>query len=237
MQVELKSLAQSLEAQMRRSEIIAHNLANANSPGFKRDVLFIELLNTKEGAGAKVQAQTDFSHGNIHQTDNPLDLALATKGFFVIEKDGEEVYTRDGHFMLDAEGFLVTSTGGKVLGNQGWINLLVEQNKVGKITVNQQGEIFVDEHLVDRLQIVDFENYQALSKTSGNSFRSTPDNPPVDAKETVVLQGKLEQSNVGVVDEMIDLINVERQFESGQKLIKTIDHNLDKTVNTVGRFR
>jgi flagellar basal body rod protein FlgG len=237
MQIELKLMTKNLEAQVRRSEIIANNLANANSPGFKRDTLFIELLDTQQGATAKIETQTDFSHGNIRQTDNPFDLALSKQGFFVIEKDGEELYTRNGRFMLDEEGFLSTSTGEKLLGQQGWINLLIEGQQVGKVTINQLGEIFVDEQLVDQLRVVDFDNYQMLSKASGNAFRTDPANPPLPAEEAVVLQGRIEESNVSVIDEMIGLIGVERQFESGQKLIKTLDHNLEKVVNVVGRFR
>ncbi len=237
MNIELKTLKESMQAQVTRSEVLANNLANINSTGYKRDAVFLEVLNQKKGSRTNIQSRIDFSQGNIRETNNPLDLAISGKGFFVVDQDGEEIYTRNGRFNVDEEGFLITTGGQKVLGSRGWINLTTEKEYTGQITINQVGEIYSGKQLIDRLRIVDFPDYQELKKIAGNAFRTPPANTPVEVQKPTVLQGRLEESNVQAADEMITMIEVERQFESYQKVIKILDHAWDKTVNNIGRFR
>lgn len=237
MNVELKAIEESMQAQLKRNEVMANNLANINAIGFKRDVVFLDVLQRQRNPEMRVITQVDFTQGNIRQTDNPLDVALSGKGFIVVERDGEEIYTRNGHFSIDNEGFLVTSSGEKVVGYNGLVNLSVDGEKIGQVSINQRGEIIVDQEYVNRLRIVDFEDYEMLKKTTGNAFVTTPNNPPEDVENPVVLQGRLEDSNVRAVDEMVDMIEVQRQFESSQRIIKAMDRIMNKTVNNVGRFR
>ncbi len=235
MDVNLEKLKGTMIAQLRKNDIVANNLANINITGYKKDVVFLEVL--KDETNPKVNIQTDFSQGSLKQTDNPLDLAISGPGFFTIETDQGEAYTRDGHFTVDEQGVLRTSGGNAVLGQGGWINLFTDETKAGEVNVTRLGDIYVNDTLIDTLRITDFEDYSGLRKIGENLFRVSPDVGFRSVEEPNVLQGNLEESNVSAVQEMVNLIEIQRQFESSQRIVKTIDRALGRAVNQVSRFR
>jgi len=237
MNIQLNELKSVLNAQLRKNDVIANNLANMNSTGFKRDVMFFDVIQQKTGNTTQLNLETDFSQGPIEQTDNPLDLAISGKGFFVIEGERGQAITRNGHFSVDSEGYLITSSKNYLLGEGGRINLSLNGQDVRNIQINNEGEIYADEQYLDRLRIVDLENHDSLKKIQDNAFIMPPFKSVHEVENPVILQGHLEGSNVNAVDEMIALIEVERQFESIQKVIHNHDETMQKTVNTVGRFR
>lgn len=232
-EISIISLKNKMVAQTHKSRVIANNLANINTTGFKKDEMFFNVLEQT----TQMKVETDFSQGALIETSNPLDFALSGRGFFVIETDEGEAYTRNGHFMSGSDGILRTSDGKPVLGNRGLIDISLDGEQTGKFTVSAKGEIFIDDEFIDTLKIMDFDNLSGLKKSGkdllvedGNALGGVADNP-------TIFQGKLEESNVNPANEMINLIELHRQYESSQKSLKAIDDALKKAATQVSQYR
>ncbi|MEJ2049387.1 MAG: flagellar hook basal-body protein [Calditrichota bacterium] len=150
----------SMVGRMRQLEITANNLANVNTPGFKRNLYFNNILedllsrdvNQSEFNSSlrlEERERTDFSQGILHKTDNPLDLAFNGDGYFVVQTDQGLAYSRNGNFTRDANGYLVTNNGDYVLGEGGPIQL-----PDGQVEVSKAGFVMVDGQLIDRFRVV-----------------------------------------------------------------------------------
>lgn len=246
----------SMLALNKKMDVIANNLANVSTNGYKRDTVamegFPELLakrlhdNTDGLAGGVPVGDLSFSHdvgevytyfrsGSLVQTDQNLDFSIRDEGnaFFSIAvpvgDEFTEMYTRDGSFILNADGQLVTKQGYFVLGERGVIQLNGDQ-----FTVLKDGTIVQDGETVDRLLIRQFENPETLRKNGQNLLSPTNETAQTDFTGQV-LQNCLEQSNVEVVREMVDMITVMRSYEANQRIITAMDGTLEKAVNEVGR--
>lgn len=237
-----------MTVQMAKSDIIANNLANADTTGFKRDVHTVKsfkevLLDRIEarpyyargigylGSGASSGPMTvDFGFGAIHMTENPLDFAIEGDGFFVIETPSGVSLTRDGSFALNGLGELVTKDGYRVLGDNGAIQILQ-----GELTVGRNGEVFVDGVKVGKLVVWSVDDKIALSKQGTNLYRISSDVSTREIDNPHIMQGCLERSNVSVVREMLEMIVGMRNFEACQRILHSYDATLDKCVNEVGR--
>jgi flagellar basal-body rod protein FlgG len=237
MEINLPKLKQALIGQNERNSIISNNLANLNTIGFKRDVLFSEALNDEIENEIKLIQETDFGQGQLKETNNDLDLAISGNGFFTVETQNGLGYTRDGHFKMDAEGVLRSSSGDPVLGINGWIALIRDGLPAKEVIFAENGEVFVDGEYYDQLLISDFESYETLQKSGHNLFNAGENTLVYEVEEARIKQGFLEESNVNPAQEMIDLIEVQRQFESVQKMVRTLDDTFRLAVNQVGRFR
>jgi len=238
MDIRFDELKETLKSQERKLDVISNNLSNINSTGFKRELVFIGLLRDKGKDLVSMKIVPDFREGPLEKTDNPLDFAISGRGLFaVIKSDGEERYTRNGHFKVDAEGFLVTPTGEKVLGKSGPINVSIDGLKPGKVEVSPFGRIYVDSEYIDDFKIVDFEDYSVLRKDREGFYYAGNRSGLREVEEPHIIQGTLEASNVNPVDEMIEMITLHRHFESTQKAIKALDEQLRKTVNDVGKYK
>lgn len=245
-----------LMQQQNRLDVITNNLANSSTTGYKKEgattVAFDEVLavKIKDGSeaylnrgighmsmGAKIgETYTDYGQGAFRVTDQPYDIALDGDGFFSISftnKAGETStkYTRDGSFTLTREGYLVTKDGDFVLGNNGPIQL----NTILETRIDELGNIYQNGNLVDRLNIVDFADYNYLSKYGENMY-DLVEGGTIQEANCRVEQGVLEMSNMNIVSEMVDMIAITRNFETNQKMIQSIDETLDKTVNQVGKI-
>lgn len=242
--------------QQKRMEVVTNNLANSDTNGYKKEgatsVSFSDVyaskikdeseffLNRRIGTmnmGAKIgETYTNFDEGPIEVTDNDYDFALDGKGFFQISytnKAGETStkYTRDGSFTLTREGYLVTDDGDFVLGENGPIQLDVNY----ETSVDSLGNIYQNSQRVDQFALVDFADYNYLSHY-GENFYDMVEGGIVQPAECKVVQGVLEASNINVVEEMVSMIQIQRNYESNQKVIQSIDETLDKAVNQVGRL-
>ena len=231
-----------------RMDNISNNLANADAIGFKRDrVSFQDLLHDFKSAGSQrgtrekanggmdpalVQVRTDFGQGNIRSTGNSLDFALQGRGFFKIQTSEGIEYTRKGNFQLDSEGFLATQTNDRVLGKRGPIRI-----EGDGIRANSEGVITVDGSEVDQFDIIDFANYGNLSKKGLARFQQGYASEEIAVVETEVEQGYVELSNVNVVQEMVQMIDCLRAFESYQKSVQILDGVNNKVINEVSRIR
>jgi flagellar basal-body rod protein FlgF len=225
----------------RELEMVSHNLANASTKGFKR-----ELFNNWQVAPA---AQTptgdaegpfyvdvvsrDLGQGALHETGNETDLALQGSGFFKIQTPRGLRYTRDGGFSLNADYQLVTAEGHLVMGKNGPLSLDARDKKFG---FDQEGGIHMDKNLSDQILVVDFPNPQGLLPEGHNLFVPGPQaGEEADAVNTQVLQGSIEISNVDLVTESVALIDLNRRYESYLKLLETFVTADRKVVEEIGQ--
>lgn len=242
--------------QQYRLDTITNNLANSDTTGYKsegatsksfKEMLMVKVKDSSEGyirrgvgnmsLGVKIgENYTDYSQGSFRETGNTYDLAIEGNGFFSIaftNKRGEEsiMYTRDGSFTIDVEGALRTKDGDYVQGEGG--NIYIPTN-ASDVKVNALGQIYADDEYVDTIKMVDFEDYNYLEKYGENMYKAVD-----GASETgftgKVNQGYLEASNVNVVSQMVEMITITRAYESNQKIVRSMDSMLEKSVNEVGK--
>lgn len=242
--------------QQNRMDILANNMANSATVGFKKegataeafhDVLAYKIKDTSEGGyakrigtmnlGVKIgESYTDYSQGSFRVTDQPFDLAISGNGFFACEytnKSGEKSikYTRDGNFHLSSDGTLMTKDGDYVLDNRG---NHIRLNPNANISIDQSGLILQDNVAVTTVRIADFVDYNYLEHFGENYFQPV-EGATTKIADAKVFSGYLEQSNVTVVSEMVELITVSRNYESNQKVLQTIDSTLEIAVNQLGK--
>ncbi len=248
-----------LRNEEKRMDVITNNMANANTTGFKKievtsesfasqlavrindDVIGPDLIRGVGDVtlGVKIgETYFDMSQGSFKETGSQYNFALSGRGFFTIsttDKAGDTHirYTRDGDFTVTKEGYLVTKDGDFVLGDGG-NPIQIPGANTAKISVNELGEIYVDENYISTFQLVDFESYDALSSYGENMYEPVEGAVPIDAEATVT-QGYLEMSNINMVTEMVDMIAVTRAYETNQKVVQTLDDMLNKAVNDIGR--
>lgn len=251
--------------EMKRLDILANNLANADTTAYKKEGTtsrtFADEMSyrIKDSSNMNIpkklgditygvhlgQVYTDYSTGNFKVTDNATDLAIEGNGFFAVsftDKQGNTSvkYTRDGSFTVNKEGYLVTKDGDYVLNTTGAMNGDPSQNNYvrvdpnAKITINKLGYVIQNDQIVGTVGLVDVDNYDYLEKYGENLYNLLPGGNTI-ATDANVEQGTLETSNVNVVNEMVNMITIQRAYEAGQKVITSIDSTLDRAVNNVGK--
>jgi flagellar basal-body rod protein FlgF len=220
--------ASGIRARIESLDMLANNIANAASPGFKADREFYGLYQSAEAAdspgGTNPSVQpvierqwTDFAQGSLSPTGNSLDLALNGKGFFVAKSAAGSVFTRDGSFRLSTKGELQTADGYAVQGLDGK-PILLDGSK--PVDIGPDGAVRQEGQDISRLAIVDFSNPSALGKRGNNYFESDLSAmPPIPATQAKVYQGNLESANSQPAESAVRLINVMRQFETLQKAL------------------
>ena len=252
---------------MKRLDVLANNLANADTTGYKKegttsrtfaDEMSLRLKDSSNAYMPKKlgditygvhlgQVYTDYSTGSFKVTDNTTDFAIDGNGFFAIaftDKQGNTSvkYTRDGSFTVNTEGYLVTKDGDYVLNATGAMNgdpsrnnfIQVDPNET--VTVNKMGYVIQNDQVVGTLGVVDVDNYDYLEKYGENMYNLLDGGNRI-ATDAKVEQGVLETSNVNVVNEMVNMITIQRAYEANQKVITSIDSTLDRAVNNVGRVQ
>ncbi len=236
--------------QQMRLEVLSNNLANVNTVGFKEDRAIFKIPETPESNKNSKQGLsedkkkitlsslqqfgtlTDFSQGKLKITSNPMDLALEGKGFFCIQTPGGVQYTRNGNFTLNSSGNLVTEEGYAVLSDSGEITINSDN-----FTVDLEGKISVDGNDIATLKIVDFPSPYNLKKAGNTSFiPANSDIKEIKAEGIKVNQGANEMSNISAIKLMTEMIEVQRAFESYQKVIQSIDTVTSQAVNEVGKL-
>ena len=211
-----------------RFDAISNNIANVNTNGFKKDVISFE--HSPFAYALAQTSSTDFSGGNIIQTGNPLDVALDASAFFKIETGQGERYTQNGAFTLDAQGYLVTGKGERVMGENGPVEI-----GDGVVSISENGEVFVDGQTVDRLAVVGFNRPEDLKKEGNSTYSNTGgDNNVIQPQGIRVKQGFLEKSNVDPTQEMVKMIEMFRCYESSQQVIQTMGEMTDKMITGFG---
>lgn len=226
--------ARGLNERMQNLEIVANNLANINTTGYKREVPFSEILN--QAGNPVIQHVTDFSQGSLVQTSNPLDLAISGTGFFVVQTKYGDQLTRNGNFQISGDGYIVDQQGNMLLGKNGPINVMsYSTDKNQKITVTGDGELKIGNNLVDSLIIgKPWEQGQAV-RGSGVDFTTGPAGfQLVNEKDFQIRQGYLEESNVNPVKELEEMIQLNTEYGSAQTVVNSLDQSLDEA-NQIGQ--
>lgn len=244
--------------QEHRMDVLTNNLANAATNGYKKEgttsqsfdsVLAFKIKDATEAyhlakkigvnnLGVKIgEGYTDFSQGSLKTTSNTYDLALTDAGFFAVEftnKAGETSvkYTRDGNFTLTADGNLVTQDGDAVLDTNG---KPIKIDTLAETQINNAGQIIQDGRIVATIQVTDFEDYDYLERYGENYYQPV-EGAKEKESEARVYSGYLETSNISVVTEMVNMITVQRAYESNQKVITTYDGTLDIAANQLGKL-
>jgi len=241
---------------MQRMDIVTNNMANVNTTAYKRDHVvshafsseFMYRLNDpgirlfdknwlvgQVNPGVFVDdVFTAFTQGPMQQTGNSLDLAIFGQGFFVVNVNGEELFTRDGAFTL-VHGMLVTNCGGRVQGLEGDITL-----PNGYIAIDERGRIFVNDEHVDTLRMTAFSSddrvtgLHSLRKMENNFYRVSDDSVQIPFAGTLQ-QGFLEGSNVNIVSEMVQMITLSRAYETNARMVTIQDNTLQHAVNDIAR--
>ncbi|MFC1747020.1 flagellar hook-basal body protein [Candidatus Neomarinimicrobiota bacterium] len=214
-----------------QTDVTANNLANINTTGFKRDDSFTDWFMEAVELGS-AQRYTTFAQGTLRTTDNPLDLALTSQGFFTLETPSGIAFTRNGHFSVSEDGFIITGQGYRVLGERGPLSVTGVDGAMGDLEIAINGEIYVDGIPNGFLDIANIVDLRTLEKVGGNLYRMTDDAlvTRLSPEQIHVQQGMLEGSNVDPVSEMIDLIDYQRQFESTQRVVRAMDSLLGRAV-------
>lgn len=259
----LYSAASGMTAQQTNVDNIAHNLANANTTGYKvrraqfQDLLYQTLVQPGAAAGQQTVVPTGlqlglgtrtvsneivFSQGDFSTTNNPLDLVIQGKGFFQVRRpSGELAYTRCGAFHLDRDGNLVTAEGDPL---EPQITLPPDAQQ---ISIGQDGTVSFTQpnqtasQQAGQIQLANFPNPAGLNSLGGNLYTPTDASgdptvgmPGGQEGMGTVLQGYLEQSNVSVVEEFINLIVAQRGYEANSKVVQAAD-NMYQQVNNLAR--
>ncbi|MEC9490341.1 MAG: flagellar hook-basal body protein [Halanaerobiales bacterium] len=246
----LYTAAASMKALERKSDITANNLANSDTKGFKKTGTITEsfpevLLNRigEAGAGAEIgeissgsriqRSFKDLSQGDLQQTGNPLDLALQGDGYFVVEAEAGIRYIRNGNFVLNADSEIVSQSGEALLDTEGErIQLIPGEDFI----ISESGEIRFNNGLQGaQIDIVSFADPAELLQVGDNLYQPEEGAAEPLESDARIAQGFLENSNVEIVKEMVNMIKTNRQYESNQKVISSIDQSLDKVINEVGR--
>jgi flagellar basal-body rod protein FlgF len=219
--------ASGMRSSMQSLDLLANNIANASTSGFKGDSEFHTVF-TSEAAEADspdlpvtlpmIQRRwTDFSQGLLEPTNNPLDLGLSGKGFFVVKGPSGPLYTRNGNFRMAPDGTLVTSDGYPLLEQGG--QALKATDPARPVQVSMDGSVHQNGQALGQVHLVDFKDPSMLFKQGNNYYQNGSSEAPVDATEAQIYQGKVEASNVSAAHGAVRLVNVTRQFEMMQKAI------------------
>ena len=242
--------------EQKRLDIIANNLANSATVGYKEEnvtnqsfdrMLTIKIRDVSEAyndrpiggmnLGVKLgEVYTSHTQGSLRQTNKTYDMALEGKGFFtmsVTDRAGNESikYTRNGNFTMTKDGHIVDADGNHLMGEGG--ELLIPAD-AAEVIIDETGAVFADGAYVDSFLITDFEDYNYLIK-SGDTMYQTVEGANQIPGTATVRQGFTEQSNVNVVAEMVEMITITRAYEANQKVIQSVDRTLDLAANSIGK--
>jgi flagellar basal-body rod protein FlgF len=233
-----------LRAQVDALDLLANNLANLNTAGFKEEMAYFSLLNQSAEASAnagdlgatinssiKTQGAVNAADGSQSRTNRDLDVAIEGNGFLVVQTPRGTRYTRNGSLMLNAKGVLVASEGSPILGASGRPITLGR----GAININAEGAVALDGREIDRLKIVSFEDPAKLTR-EGNSLlllQNGKDQEKISGAK--IKSGYLEQSNVNAVSSIVRMVGIMRQFEAIQKTVNVMNDMNSKSIEKLGR--
>ncbi|MFC3070763.1 flagellar basal-body rod protein FlgF [Phenylobacterium soli] len=240
------SLYVGLSKQMvlqRQLDIIANNIANADTSGFKVEALAVaedpQAPAFTLGGPAPVKfvmpngVIRDFGQGSLRKTDAALDVAIEGQGFFKVQTPAGERYTRDGRFRTDEAGRLVTQGGSPVLDDGGGeISLSAEK---GQVTISTDGTISQGAERIGKLGVYTFANLSTLEKTGDNLLQNTSNQPATAATDAKLRQGMLEGSNVNPILEITRMIEVSRAYEQMAKMMDSQGDLSTQAIQQLGK--
>jgi flagellar basal body rod protein FlgG len=223
----IAAAASALRYYERRQEIVANNLANANTDGFKAERVFARLIDEAHPAP---DTATDFRRGTFKETGSPLDIASDSDGYFVVSTPQGERLSRGGTMQLAPDGTLTDLSGHPLLGEKGPITL-----GPGTVTIDRDGVVAVDGQAIDRLRMETVPAGTELQHDAGTLFVPGGARQAVAIGDRAVKQGFLEESNVNTISTMVDMISVQRAYANAAKALTTLDGIRGTISNDLGR--
>lgn len=244
---------QSMQNDMKRVDLVGNNLANATTPGYKREMLlerpFVEMMEQAgnmtaasyggEWQGIATQIVTDKRAGMLKATGQKLDVALGGEGYFQVETKDGLAYTRQGGFQLDARGRLVNAQGNAVMGKTGEIYLktsnpvIDESGNIRDGNAENHGTVMSDQILA-QIKVVNFKEVKGLHKIGDGLVIAKENAEYTDVINPMIKQGHIENSNISSVEEMVQLMQTMRHFESMQKITQGYDEMLGTAIRKLG---
>lgn len=221
--------ASALRYWERRQEIVANNLANADTDGFRAQRTFARALGD---AVPVAQTAMDTRAGSLQQTGNPLDVALGGDGFLVVDTAQGERFTRNGSFRLDDSNRLVDQSGNAVLGEGGPITLPQDP---GTVTIDGAGAVMVDGKQVAKLRVETVPPGTEMAHEGGTFLVPDASRTPLADSARSVRQGYLEESNVNPLTSMVDMIDIQRSYVAVQRTMVTLDSIRQTISNDLGK--
>jgi flagellar basal-body rod protein FlgF len=233
--------AGGIRSRMQSLDVVANNLANSSTSGYKSDGEFYSMFASEaasDSASGPVSVPTierqwtDFAQGLLEQTNNPLDFGISGKGFFVVQGPSGPLYTRNGNFRFDTKGALVTGDGYPLLQENGQP---FQAKPTQPIKVSRDGEISQADQSIGRIKLAEFANTAGLTKQGNNYFQNNTAQNPTGATGAEVFQGKLEASNVSASHGAVRIVGLMRQFEMMQKAISISNDMGKKAIEEVAK--
>ncbi len=228
----------------RQMDVVANNLANLNTFGFKGEKVLFEDFIMPEASDrtfpfgdrdvhftADWATMHDLQPGAINETGNAFDIALEGPGYLSVQTQNGLAYTRNGALHLNASGTLVTSDGDPVLSNGGPITFTSDETD---ISIGANGAVMSSAGTKGRLSVVEFNEPQSLTHLGGSLYRASTADPGQTAVETKVHQGAIERSNVSGVAEMAEMVDVNRAYQLVAQIIKNQDDLRQKAIQKLG---
>lgn len=221
--------ANGMQNEKQMHEALADNLANSTTSGYK-SYNIVHKLKAQEASSVSggvmpgseaYDTSYDFSQGAIRETGNPLDLAISGKGFFAtLDAQGEIAYTRNGHFNLDSNGFLVTQHGDQVL-DGAYAPIFIGIEGVNSVNFLRNGNVHVNGIYITTMQAFVFPKDSGIVKQAQGKYVPAQDGVVLETDfDSTIQQGFIEQSNVSSVKASTDMIQIQRNYESNQKALK-----------------
>jgi flagellar basal-body rod protein FlgF len=227
----------------RDMDAVANNIANVNTPGYKAErMMFSEYLvrpqrNVPLSFVQDRGMMRDLSEGPLTNTGNPLDLALTGDGYFMIDTPNGQRYTRSGRFQLDVDRKIVNQLGQPVLNDGGQpITIPLDRNVItiapdGTVSANTDGPVSPDTAIVGKIGVVTFDNARSMKREANGLYAS--DSPPAPAPQTRVMQGMLEESNVNAIEEMTNMIEINRAYTANQQVLQNEDDRMRRAISQI----
>jgi flagellar basal body rod protein FlgG len=249
MNIGLYQSASSLSALERWQEAVAQNITSSQTTGFRRRTVEFSAetagkLNinptAKSSAGTEQPSVfpratngVSFSGGETEPTRRPLDVAISGEGFFEVKRpDGGLAYTRSGEFQMRADRTVVTAGDAQLLTEGGAPIVMLPTGEA--LTINQDGTVVQGTTSLGHLAIQKFANPEALLPAAGGMFTAGAGAGMSSVEKPTLMQGYLEQSNVQPLREMVDMVLIARAYEANQKVISSVDEQMDKTLQALG---
>jgi flagellar basal body rod protein FlgG len=223
----MTSSAAALQMLERRQQVLANNLANANTHGFKAEIAFSRLIGD---AIAATDVSADMTQGSLTATRNPLDVSVQGSGFFVVSTAAGERHIRGGTLETDSDRRLVDMAGNPVLGDQGPIVL-----PSGDVSISPEGQVRVNSKLVAQLRLESVDPKAPFVHEGGTMFVPDASRKPIPLAERHIVQGSIEESNVNTMLAMTEMVEVMHRYGAAQKSIATIDAIRGIAVNDLAK--
>jgi flagellar basal-body rod protein FlgG len=243
------TLASGMLTQQRKIDISSNNIANMNTAGYKKEQAVTSnfgslLINKYKQNGINEEAtpinnvslirvleenNSIHSQGSLEETGSITDFAIMGAGFFAIDSNGQILYTRNGSFNIDEEGYLMLEGSGRVQGEFGDIYIGTD-----KFVFSEDGSITVDDEVIDNIAVYDFADYNSLNKIREGLFISDIEPDLVDYP--LIVNNTIERSNVNITEEMTGMMSSQRALQSAAQALKIYDMINDKAVNEIGKI-